>query len=230
MKRPFWSNCKSVFRVACLSACIATAWGVAGATKADAVNYQVSGSITPAQNLSNVYFVTSYYLNTSGFDWLAQSLGSFKGGQATPFSFVVNGSNISSFGNYTIAGIYQATGSGSDVTVALDLNNVNALGQAWETVFPEAQNSSNTYAQESAVAAWLADATHIAGQAGFLAQFNPDLGQTAGILTLVNFSNGTDGGSVTANVNPVPLPPTLMLMLPSLGVALLLRRKKSHDD
>lgn len=229
MKEKGFCRTKKFLKVACLAASMAMAsWGGGGAAQA-AQTYEISGSITPNNALTNVYFVTSYYTpGSSGSLNYAGSIGNV-GGPPNVTTFSLGPINeVNYFSAYSVIGLYDYENNG--VTVGMSSTQAQlAFGKSWATFFNTAEYPNNHYTEEI-VAGWLknGDADSLWNLSSFIQyfynEFDADLGTD---ITLVNFSDGANGGSATANAYPVPLPPTLALMIPGLGVVLLLRRKKS---
>jgi MYXO-CTERM domain-containing protein len=192
--------------------------------------YEISGSVSPNEALSDVYVIVG--TSNPSYEWV-YPIPSIKGGNTSSYSFVVaEPAPVADPppSHYTVLGLF-----GSSVAVAL---NSTAAGNAtvssgWDAVF-----SGYT---ETALAGYLK-----AGKLNYLANFfqtyySSQFNSLGNGASLVNFSpslGGTASGNTTTIpltappgllpiVDPVPLPPTLALVLPGLGAILLLRRRKS---
>jgi hypothetical protein len=192
-------------KAACLAVGLATAWGM----QADAQVSQIQLTITPSNNLSHVYFlygtgVTSLVVST------VQALPNLVAGVSTTLTLSVN--TTTEFPAYAVIGLYDET------------NKLLTLGLP-------------TY-----------EATNVVGKKDFNTEFSPDTedavassllsNDTTAVMNffhgppyfyfldigisetgeLVNFSSGTDGGSVTAVV-AVPEPsPALLAGIGALAI------------
>ena len=210
-------------KAVCLAAglCLA-AWG--SPTPAAALitidnYYEISGWVTPNNNLSDVYVIVRNGNNGEWFDLI----GNIPGGRTSYFSFEVsNGQYDPPPSSYTLLGLYDV--NNQNVTVALNtaatINAIGPPGKYWGTVFPSILGDAGEAA--------LADSL-ISGNKGdlasFFATYYSQFSSMGYGAYLVNFSGGTPGGTTTA----VPLPPTLALVLPGLGAMLLLRRRRKSS-
>jgi hypothetical protein len=216
---------------------------------------QVGNGISSDYKLTNVSIL--YYLNTSGGfppkdpilgAFYHQSLGAGLG--AGPNNVTVTNVDIqgNGFGNYTIVGLFDSNGvTNGGVTIGMNsaaasIANGHLGGADWVSFF-----GSSSFFSASNVRDWILNKQYdnlqlfynaygdqyiTSGNKNFVgdmivrgygldvwvADTDTENGKgPLGELTLVNFPV------------PVPLPPTLFLMVPSLGVAFLLRRKKEDD-
>jgi hypothetical protein len=165
--------------------------------------------------MSNVYVLAQYYATgSSDASWAIQSLGTLAVGSTTSFSFDLYGS-VDRFGYYTVVGLYNyqadAVTTGMDETDAADAIN---LGSQWADVFAG-------YDSEGIVAAALKNDDPSA--VTWLALYGAEVGST---LRLVNFTGAADGGTARLTAH-CPLPPSILFIAPSLGLMLLLRRRKT---
>jgi len=201
-------------RAACLAVGLATAWGM----QADAQVSQIQLTITPSNNLSHVYFlygtgVTSLVITT------IQALPNLVGGASTTLTLSVN--TTTEFPSYAVIGLYDETNK----LLTLGLPTYEATNVVGKKDF----NTEFSPDTEDAVAASLLsnDTTAVMNffhGPPYFYFLDIGIGETG---ELVNFSSGTDGGSVTAVV-AVPEPsPVLLVSLGTLGV-LILRRSRSQ--
>jgi hypothetical protein len=209
----------------CLYAVLALFWGSVNEAQAEryAPYYPVSVSITPQNDLTNVWIVLENYTNNSnaftpisiyGFYGMFGT-GVIPAHTTTNFSFAAQ--LASDLGGsppfaYTIFGVYDDATNG----VTVGSNSITAT-TPWGTIF--------TDVTEATVASWLGAQ---GGTGSFISQFSA---QYASILftnmgtdlQLWNFSGATDGGK--AHASNVPLPPAFLLLGPGLvGLAAVRRR------
>lgn len=216
MNVPFRRSGKTHLLVVFFLVCLAAVWGTGETANAcmPSATCQVFGSVTPDQNMSDVYVLAQYYTTgSSDASWAIYSLGPLTGGSTTSFSYDIYGP-VDHFGPYTIIGLYDyASGkvtTGMNETAAAD---VITLHKQWTSVF-------TGHDIESTVAAALKNDNPWAFT--WLAAYGADVGST---LKLVNFTGAIDGGRADLTTH-CPPPPSLLLMAPSLGLVLLLRRRK----
>jgi hypothetical protein len=256
MKGQYWKKSKNLLKAACLSAALVTAWGAGTAppaAEAATTAYNIYGSMTPTLTTDTMTSVSMlYYLNpsidASGWRFHTQGLAPL-----APIPHLTVNFNfptvidIGTFGNYTIAGVFGTSG----VTIgmnAADASRANAYpgGPNWIDFF----GANN---QDSIRAAILDPVINFEVLRSFFDTYGGGtVGTGFGQYQLGSYSPPTyedpDNPSPiiapgTLNLNPdlvlvnfgpsggqqVPLPPTLLLMVPSLGVAFLLRRRKESD-
>lgn len=174
-------------------------------------DYNISGYITPqSDDLSSVYFVGSYtdYFGNPGYFF--QILGSFEGGQTTPFSFTTTYAGYAPAA-YTILGIHDILNDG--VTVG---SNTIVLGTSWDSLGTHyTQGTFSSLLVGSYIGILLEQ--FFADNAGIL---GAPMGQS---LRLVNFSDASDGGSAYASA--VPLPASVLLLAPCLAGLAAIRRR-----
>jgi hypothetical protein len=223
----------------CISACLFIILGTGEVSFASIAppptttyEYQVSGSITPTQNITNAWLLTT----TSGWNYVgAIYLGNLSGNTATNFSNLTFSTTVApgpfSSSVYTIVGLYDGS---AGMTVGMSQGVASsAIGQSWEQHFGD----QSYYWPEDEVITVLGMST----PAGYLLDFCTQnqgayqaygggqlLGANNGTeLSLINFSSGILGGTATFNATPVPLPSALLLFGPGLvGLAGIRRRFK----
>lgn len=177
--------------------------------------YHISGSVTPNQSMSNVYVLAEYYaIGSPDASWAIQSLGALAGGSTTSFSYDVY-APVDHFGYYTIVGLYNYAAGG----VTTGMNGTDAadainLHKQWADVFIGRDSESTVATALKNNDPWAVT---------WLALYGANVGST---VKLVNFTGATDGGKADLTAH-TPLPPSLLLMVPALGVAVMLRRRKS---
>jgi hypothetical protein len=212
---------KRFLKAACLAASLTiAAWsggtGRVEATTAITTDQYVYGSISPSQKMSNVYVL--YSLNSSGGTpdtTYINPIGDIAAGATKDFTFITGPPY---FGDtYTVLGIYNSTGVTVGFNPEISKDIIGA--KVWTDLF-----SSVT---ESTVYGYLANnelANIIAFYNDNVYYYNKIGNYLFGELKLVNFTAATDGGSAYAQSTPVPIPSTIMLLVPGIGL-ILLRRK-----
>jgi hypothetical protein len=188
------------------------AWVGSAHAAAAISDYDISGYINPqTDGLSPVYFVGSYNDYSGNPGYFFQNLGTFEGGQTTPFSFTTSYVGYAP-ATYTILAIHDMANDG--VTVG---SNTIVLGTSWDSL--GTHYTQGTFSSQL-VGSFIG---------GFLEQFyaeNPNiLGAPMGVsLRLVNFSDASNGGSAYAST--VPLPASALLFAPCLAGLAAIRRRR----
>jgi len=233
MKGQYWKKSKNLLKAACLSAALVTAWGAGTAPPAAAtdVQYYVTGSITSTQNLTNEWLV-NYNGNSTSSHFYAQQLNVDPTNHTFSTTIWADPNDVQTTAMYTVLALYPG-----GITAGMSL--ILPPTVPWNTYFVDI-NQPWTY-DESAVTNFLNANPH--SQPNLESFFDTfGVNGTMGVggvlgssINLFNFPTGQSGevaGSAFVESTgpvPVPLPPTLLLMVPSLGVAFLLRRKKEDD-
>jgi hypothetical protein len=190
--------------------------GEANAMSTPPPSYEITGSITPVENLSSVFFIGSYLTYSGDTEYFFKPLNDapFLAGQTTAFSFTEEyfGLAPSSYTIFALHKINPEVSGGAAVG-----SNAIQMGSSWDSLF-ETEYTQDTFAS-------LLTGSYIDG---YLIKFYEDnlgtLGASMGSdLRLVNFSVATDGGS--AHASAVPIPATLFLFAPGLAGLAALRRK-----
>lgn len=174
-------------------------------------NYEVTGYITPINDLSSVYFLGTYTNYSGETGYFFQNLNSFKGGQTTDFSFTVSYDGYAPTA-YTILGLHGVLNDG--VTVG---SNAIAPGTSWDSLYLD-QYTEPTFA------GLLMSGAQGNSLETFYANNLDTLGTSMGSsLKLVNFSDATFGGTMSAS--SVPIPGAVFLFAPGLLSLVAIRRK-----
>lgn len=251
MKKNLSRKGKTALKAACLAAglCVASWTGGAATAKASLdYTYEISGSISPDTNLSNVYLF--YGINDSGppSEVFFKAIGNIAADETKSFSdvFTVTYPQLEDAydRHFTIIGTYDQGGDGvvDGVTVGMA---EGYDGVSWESLFHEVWSHiyDPSYEEvdftEQMVMGWLEDG-NIENLTYFVedAIFSPYHSATASSFggspvgedgypaTLYNFSDATQAGTADADmhdVSSVPLPSALLLFASGFG-GLLTRR------
>jgi hypothetical protein len=218
MKKKGFHRTKKFLKVACLAASLAMAsWGGGGEAKAAlALDRQLSGTINPIYDLTNVYVF--YSVNSSGYAQYVfyDTVGSVPANSNKPFSFEIPDPSYFGGDTYTVFGVYNTGSGGSGVTVGMNTDAASYwIGKEWSALLP--------YTTEDDFKFYLQSGNTTELESIFKGFFVASNGAMSGQpLTLVNYTVGTYGG--TANAQVVPLPPSLFLLAPGIGILLLRRR------
>ena len=235
MKRCWKNRSKSLFTAVCIAAAIATSWGWVECAKAVSVvpqiiDYQISGSINPTADLSDVYVLYTFTgsNNSQSVGLLAFPSGdTFAANQTTSYGFDFQ-TSASNFNNYMLVGVYNATTSNPGLTIGVNQGEWTALinngvdfsqlsglylnGLSENVLIDALENKPGTSLYN------------------YISYVSPNLLNSSGVsfgnqVYLVNFSNAIDGGSATVYTpSAVSIPSPAYLLGPGLGLLLLLRR------
>ncbi|MBV9034039.1 MAG: PEP-CTERM sorting domain-containing protein [Acidobacteriaceae bacterium] len=206
------------------AACLVMLLSSANPALADITTFAGQVTLENQTNLSDVYFL---YNGNDGAVSGAKSLGSNYGITSVPFFY--SAPYAISSGYATALGIY--TGSDSSTGIAVALNSAAAsssLGKSFESVFGVQESTVEGYLMNNDMDSLLAFLN--TNQNSFINYAGDSSMQTGAI---VDFSDGTNGGSITLNaassgvVNPpvstTPEPASYLLM--SFGAALMVMAK-----
>lgn len=231
MKRTFWrirkffqgvSPTKANRRTGLTSAGVAfamvTAWGVESAASTIPVRLSITSEFT----LLNARVL--YGTNNSAGDF--RSLGTIAGGTTTAFEHIVDDDFGSRTRTFAIVGAYD-TGDQLGVTVSFPSDAPIQSHLAWETVF-----SDPRFVDESAILSDIISNGGLDEARRFLLVYGHPFYVGQGIIgvpfgetgTLINFSDATFGGTVTATI--VPEPCSFVLVVSGMGVWYAFRRTR----
>lgn len=219
-------------KAACVVAAVVTCWNVGQPANADyspgeTVNVHFSGSIAPTVNdLKHVYLI--YGTGYSGLesDLSALFLGDFVAGNTTPF----NAYGVAEYNQAThwgILGLYGDISGGiydgeiNGVTVALDWS---AEGRGWSNAFyqsNEAEESLFNYLYTKDTATLL---SYLDDKYEFMCSDYEGYLEFSNTVSLYDFSEASNNGSVALNSEIVPEPITVLLV--GAGSLMVLRRKR----
>jgi hypothetical protein len=218
-----WLRSSKTLKTACLSAGLVTAWGASNDARAivivEPTQHEVSGSVTPTYDLTNVYMI--YGVNSSGYSnfRMEKIADSISANSPYSFSFLSTGYDYD-YQNYTLLALYGTNA----VTVGVNPWTEPPFGLSWDDYFGETPYTEDVVAGSLVAGdSGLIDFVQWAGSWKLCAGF----GET---LPLVNFSQGSDGGTAVASVREVPEPTTLsLLVISGLAVAFECCRRKVKD-
>ena len=201
-------------KAACLAVGLATTWGI----QADAQVSQVQLTITPSNNLSHVFFlygsgVTSLVVST------ILPLPNLVAGVSTTLTLSVNSTTETP--SYNVIGLYNETNK----LLTLGLPTYEATNVVGKKDF---NTEFSPYTEDAVASSLLSnDTTAVVNffhNPPYFSFLSIGIGQTG---QLVNFSNGADGGSMTA-VAIVPEPSSFLLAGFGVLLLLMLRHHQPH--
>lgn len=211
-------------RAACLAASMATAWGV-GASPAAGSQYvppvDITGSVTPTKTLENATLL--YGTNTSGLYVAMASLGTLPGGQTTNYQVNTNRdpSYVMGYGyHYVIMGTYTRDDDTTGVSISFaDTSGIVGI-KDWDALFSVEGDGLTDYT-ESLIQEYLETNDYQLTSFGYEYHWIIGAPYNQG-SSLANFSEATDGGTVTNVTTPEPATWSILAGL------LLLRRPRNR--
>jgi hypothetical protein len=246
---------KKTLKVGCLAMALITSWG-AGGTEADAYYYNayggtetnintgatvplhITGSVTPTQDITNAYLITDQFASYCASCVQTHSISVFSLGNLVSnntSSFAFDNHNYRSLDTsigtdyYSVSTYYTVVGLYDNANSAV-VGIAGTVTGGWDTLFPWGPSESFliTALGKSDPGADLAYFMFY-GDMKFLSYNALGNNYNGAPLNLYGFSDATPLGAVHVDIaaaNPVPVPDTLMLLLPGLAIVPFLRRRK----
>jgi hypothetical protein len=207
-------------KAACLAVGLVTAWGGAANAGPSQSTDEIQLTITPSNNLSHVYFL--YGVNSSTLNAVtAVPLPNLVGGISTTETFNVNHTPFADA--FVVIGLYDETNK--LLTVAMNSSEAQRINGNTDFADEFSQLAIGPFYSEDAIATAMLSNDTVTIANAFENEdgigFTVNLGDSG---SLVNFSNASEGGSVSAEVI-VPEPSSIELLCSGMLAILAFHRK-----